>query len=546
MSVPPPFRNQIGFDIFSAKYAERDHGKLTWAELAHVLVVDVVGNRVPLDIRDEIERAICQMKFVPGGRYLRNAGRELKYFSNCFALAALEDSREDWADLSWKAESCLISGGGIGVDYSVYRPKLSFLKRTGGVASGPVSKMRMTNEQGREVMQGGSRRSAIYGSLLWKHQDAYELLHAKDWDQMKVPGTTLSIGDLKRADFNWPAPLDHTNISLNYDDEWLNLPSRAEHPVFVENVQQALRTAEPGMSFNFGSQSRFTYRNACTEFITDQDSDCCNLGSVVMSNCDSLEEFNHICWLGAIFLYCGTCSGLVPYDKVRKVRDENRRIGLGLMGMHEWLLQRGSRYEVTPELHEWLNGYRRESVLGANFVADRLGLPRPKAYRSIAPTGTIGMIVGTTTGIEPVFAVALKRRYLRNGHWRFQYVIDAMAKQLIEKGIAPTAIESAVDLANDVERRVKFQADVQDYVDMGISSTINLPAWGTPGNHFGRIPEIAAIVSKYAERLRGITFYPDGARGGQPLTAVPYEEALHAEGVEYEEHDSCKGGVCGT
>lgn len=128
----------------------------------------------------------------------------------------------------------------------------------------------------------------------------------------------------------------------------------------------------------------------------------------------------------------------------------------------------------------------------------------------------------------------------------FQYCIDSTAKLLIDLyGLDPDQIETASSLAADPERRIKFQADIQDYVDMSISSTINLPAWGSPLNNEDTVKPFAEILSRYAPRLRGFTCYPDGSRGGQPITPVSYHEALGQEGVEYEENDSCKGGVCG-
>ena len=94
------------------------------------------------------------------------------------------------------------------------------------------------------------------------------------------------------------------------------------------------------------------------------------------------------------------------------------------------------------------------------------------------------MLAGTTTGIEPVYAVAYKRRYLVDGHkWKYQYAVDSTAEQLIHEGLNPDSIESAIDLAEDYERRIRFQADVQDYVDMAISSTINLPSYGSKLNN---------------------------------------------------------------
>ena len=107
------------------------------------------------------------------------------------------------------------------MDYSIYRPSGSVLHSTGGVASGPLAKMQMINELGRCIMQGGSRRSAIYASLNWKHRDIKSFMQMKDWYQMAVSGTNKTIGDLKEADFNYHAPLDMTNISVNYDTNWI-------------------------------------------------------------------------------------------------------------------------------------------------------------------------------------------------------------------------------------------------------------------------------------------------------------------------------------
>jgi ribonucleoside-diphosphate reductase alpha chain len=164
------------------------------------------------------------------------------------------------------------------------------------------------------------------------------------------------------------------------------------------------------------------------------------------------------------------------------------------------------------------------------------------------------MLAGTTTGIEPVYAVAYKRRYLVEGkRWKYQYSVDAVAQDLIKEGVKPDNIESAIDLARDYERRIKFQADVQDYVDMSISSTINLPAFGSKENNPDTVKPFAETLARYASRLRGFTCYPDGARGGQPLTSVSYGEAVERLGEEFDEHvegnDICditgKGGSCG-
>jgi ribonucleoside-diphosphate reductase alpha chain len=255
-----------------------------------------------------------------------------------------------------------------------------------------------------------------------------------------------------------------------------------------------------------------------------------------------------VCELGTKFLVCGTLRAHLPYQKVYDVRAKNRRLGLGLMGIHEWLLKRGHRYECVDELHSWLTIYEGESNV--------LGISRPVAKRAIAPTGTIGILAGTTTGIEPILAVALKRRYLKDGtKWHYQFIIDSTAQELIDVyGLNPDQIETALDLATEWERRIKFQADIQDYVDQSISSTINLPKWGSRYNNADKVKDFAVTLAKYTPRLRGFTCYPDGSRGGQPMTAMPYAEARENLGREFEEsiesHDICyitgHGGSCGV
>jgi ribonucleoside-diphosphate reductase alpha chain len=554
-SKPETFRSPLGREIFYRKYALSQSD--TWEQLVHRCVDDVVGSmggtKAPLMSkadRDVLEYEIMiPMKFVPGGRYLYYAGRELHAWNNCFLLGAEEDTREEWARLCQAAMSCLSMGGGIGIDYSVLRPEGRMLKRTGGRASGPIPLMQAINEIGRNVMQGGSRRSAIYASLDRTHDDIWKFLHAKNWDQKMIPGTDLSFSDMKLRDFNWAAPLDMTNISVNYKTDWLELSNRAEDPVFLENVKQALRTGEPGFSFNFYGQENETLRNACTEVTSADDSDCCNLGSINLSRIENIDELRTATRLASMFLVAGTLRADLPYEKIRVVREKNRRLGLGLMGIHEWLLARGERYEVTEELHNWLGVWREESIKAADEHCDRFFINRPIAYRSIAPTGTLGLLAGTTTGIEPLYAVAYKRRYLVDGtRWHFQYAVDSTAETLIDRGIAAESIvDTAHGLSADPERRIKFQYDIQAYVDQAISSTINLPHWGSETNNESTVKSFAETLAKYAPGLRGFTCYPDGSRGGQPLVSCSYEEATKHKGVIFEENEDagCKSGVCG-
>lgn len=1132
----------------------------------------------------------------------------------CFIMKAEVDTREEWARLVNNATSALMAGGGIGVDYSVLREAGRVLKRTGGVASGPLSLMKMINEVGRYVMQGGSRRSAIYASLNWQHGDILDFIMAKNWSDKLV--------SLKADDFNFPAPLDMTNLSVNWDTEFIESATEGDiDELWRITVRQMMETGEPGHSYNFYDNEKETGRNApvaggthimtdsgyrkiidvvdseinvwtgtqyaktifrktasnanivkvnmtggrhilaepshpfmverwvgagknrkmtmieripagelqagdilnvsmpsnviatpfdkcsytmgfaygdgnfskckgeiplcsdekkellqyfdttmftsisenmgeknitrcyfkagigkgrsknafptlelserqsfiaglfdadgnwtpdrkcirlasihrefladtmrtleelgilscickgspgqyigtetftlsimseyvsefkrqiptkrlkvedhvsyraskikvisleqaspedvyccnvgvqehsfmadgviisnCGEVSSEDDSDVCNLGSVNMGRIDDISEFCDVVELASKFLVCGSVHGTLPYEKVYKVREKNRRIGLGIMGAHEWLLKRGLDYRVNQELSRWLMEYRHYSEKGANEICDRFYLGRPVKYRAVAPTGcqrpdtmvvtndgileldelgdrdgqqwqnipfglsvaqedmsyrpiskffvngiartkkiiftsanelectpnhkyrakrgsnyawveagdiavgdklvvalntyhkidepdllpvrkwyrteriieypskmtpylawfigvfhgdgsmhekgiriacnvhqdkykkvvnagktifgidaslmdngrgclsvgfeskqllrwlhlngldkkhsvecevpvimrcasrkslkafingyffadgsyrnknkqykyidtaslklknqlivilralgtdvnvrigtsgrgstmyrinfiktkrkcesngdskwlesvglsnctldevesiedgeamtldievpitrtyvangivshnTIGILASTTTGIEPMFAVAYKRRYLTSGtQWKYEYVIDATAQALIDKyGLSPDKIETAYGLAQTPRRRVAFQHDVQKYVDHCISSTINLPAWGTEFNNEDKVDEMADMLLEYCMGLRGITMYPDGARGGQPLEEVSYDVAAKHRGVVWDENEEkCKGGVCG-
>ena len=554
------WRTLLGETTFRNKYASTPLE--TWEDMANTIINAVCGtadgkknNLMIKDEQDELAKNVREQWFMPGGRYIYYAGRPLPYFNNCYLLKLEEDTRESWVDLTANSMSCLMTGGGIGGDISIARPSGRRLNRTGGIASGPLPLMKLINGIGREVMQGGGRRSAIYMSMNHLHEDATQFLVSKNWHDMVIEGAYTKEGkpftysDGKNHDFNFHAPLDMMNISLNYDDVWLRNPMS---DIFQENVKQAVLTGEPGFSFNFGDKQNETLRNACTEVTSEDDSDVCNLGSVNLANIETLEDFKDVVYLASKFLVCGLIRAALPYEKVELVRQKNSRLGLGLMGVHEWLLKRGYKYEVNNELKEWLQVYKEESERGANEHCDRLFLSRPKGYRAIAPTGSISILAGTTSGIEPVLAKAYIRRYIEEGSkWKAQYMVDATAQALIELGINPDKIQTAYELASSMkglDKRMELQAETQEFVDHSISSTIKI----TSGVD---ILGMAKLIIKYTkdryERglayLRGITIYPDGARGGQPIKEISWEEAIKKRNLIIEDNseEQCLSGVCG-
>jgi ribonucleoside-diphosphate reductase alpha chain len=538
-------------NIMNMKYAhtKSDGTKETWNEISYRVAKNVLG---ALEIEESDPRfayiysMISKKQFMPGGRYLYASGRSFHQTQNCLLLRA-EDSREGWSEIMHKSSLALMTGAGIGIDYSAVRAEGSLISRTGGEATGPLSLMQIVNEIGRGIKQGRSRRSAIWAGLNWKHNDIFKFITIKNWSE--------DIKRLKEKDFDFPAPLDGTNISVILDKDFFDCyhDEKSQYhdhamKVYKMTVAQMVTTSEPGFSVDYDNP-RESLRNACTEVTSEDSDDICNLGSINMANINSLDEMQQIVDHSVLFLMAGTVYSHVPYSNVDVIRSKNRRLGLGLMGLHEWLAKRNKSYGPCEELAEYLECYKTSGVI-ANSVADQYGLSRPIKTRAIAPTGTIGILAETTTGIEPIFCVALKRRYLQGSDWKYEYIVDPTAKKLIDMGVDPSNIEDSYSLSKDVERRLKFQAWLQEYVDQGISSTINLPFWGSEFNNEKTRDEFEKILIKYLPKLRGMTCYADGSRGGQPLTPVDLNIALAQEGeVFYESTDVCdisRGGTCGS
>jgi len=536
-------------DVFSSKFANDIYlqkysldGAEKWKDTCRRVVTSVCGQLLNIDTQEKIYKLMLERKFIPGGRYLYSSGRPLHQVNNCFLFRA-EDSREGWADAMNKATAALMTGGGIGLDYSSLREEGARIKRTGGTSTGPIALMNMVNEAGRYIMQGGQRRSAIWAGLNWAHPDIQKFMALKDWPQ--------DVKAIKEKDFTFPVPMELTNISVIYDTEFFMAVNNVNHPkhlmamqIWMKNCEQAFSSAEPGMSFNFRKDNE-SLRNACTEVVSEDDSDKCNLGTLWINRFENKREFKEATELATKFLICGGIYSDVPSQRIREVGDKNNRIGLGLGGLHEWLIVRGHDYEVVPELHKWLKIYEDESDSSAFITAKELKVAVPKGVRAIAPTGTLGILAETTTGIEPLFCKAYKRRYLQSkDKWVYQYVVDGTVKRLMDQGVKLENIKDSYDI--DFKERVKFQADIQNYIDMAISSTCNLPKWGSEKNNENNLKEKCDILLNYAKRLRGFTVYPDGSRGGQPLTRVSLDEALKDEGKVFEETENeCINGVCG-
>ena len=568
-----PFETEFAHSVASHKYMA-PHGEKSWDELAVRVTEEPMKALAGSGIThlgpatEQIHALIRDRKFMPGGRYLYASGNKFHQVQNCLLLAC-EDSREGWADLSWKAEMSLLTGAGIGVYWGGVRPNGSIVGRTGGTASGPVPKMIATNEQGRAAVQGGDRRSAIWAGLLWSHADVFWFNRVKDWPDY--------IKEAKAKDPSVAAPMDMTNISVCLDDDFFkafenpnfagsirdwNGERQRKAPdggswhawaqrVYWDAVDRMTQTGEPGFSVDLGDQRDEKLRNACTEIVSADDSDICNLGGLVLSRFDSPDEFEQAVRLGVLYLTAGTEYSHVPYEQVQEVRDKNRRLGLDMLGVHEFLLKRGLKYgtdEAFEALDPYMAAYDRALEYAVDWQ-DKARLSRSVAATSGAPTGTRGVVAETTTGWEPVTYAAYKRSVItskahapdvRTDH----YIVDPTVERLLREGyIKPHEdVEDSASLAYDYERRFKMQAYAQSHTDQAISMTINLPHVMKKESDRRQFGE---TLYRYLPKLRGITVYPDGAIAGQPITRVPLALATDGKYEVEETEDKCASGVCG-
>lgn len=521
--------------IFRRTYAF--HENETWDECAAR-----VAKAIALD--DDQEKRFFEMirdrVFIPGGRYLYAAGRKIPAYMNCWGFVA-GDSREDWADLLRDVTLCLSTGGGLGVNYSAVRGLGTPIKRMGGTASGPLALMQMVNEVARHVMSGGKRRSALWAGLNWDHSDIDRFISVKDWDP--------DVIEMKSKRYEYPAPLDMTNVSVIVGDRYLALARSGDLGVLKlhrDICERMIRTGEPAflnLSRRLDDDPLAYTANACCESCL-RHRDSCNLGSIVMPRIRDLSHLEEVTRMAIQFLYNGSMKSWYPTDSMRDVGKINRRLGLGVMGLHEYMLLQGHRYEWFDGLDAFFDvwsGVSQDESVRYSSIHGR----RPVNTRAIAPTGTISIVAETTSGIEPIFCKAYKRRYIDGSVHRFQYVVDPTVRRLTGLGVSDKLFEDAHELSLDFERRLDVQAQIQRCTDQAISNTINLPE---PSEHVnGFVDRFSAAMLKYLPMLKGVTVYPNGARPGQPLVPVDLEEALSHEGVVFEEDgDRCLNGVCGT
>lgn len=473
--------------------------------------------------------------FLPNSPTLMNAGRKGKaaQLSACYVLP-VEDSMEGIFDALKNMALIHKSGGGTGFNFSKLRPKGSRVDGTDGLASGPVSFMRLFDDATECVMQGGMRRGANMGILSIHHPDAMEFINCKRGGGMTNFNISVGMTDrfMKRvyANRNTMKPLDPEDAAL-----W---------DAIIDN---AWATGDPGLVFldeinrhNYApEQGQIWATNPCGE-VPGLPFEACNLGSINLSNFveeniyDTGEPFyidwarlRHVVNVAVDFLNDVIDVNHYPLPQVDEQVKRNRTIGLGVMGWADMLFKLGVVYgsEQSLNLAEKVMSFIRDSARAASHG-------RNKAVTCIAPTGTISIIAGCSSGIEPVFALEYdriafdkdedkdgnsKRKVLRFIHPEYE---QAKLKNdpRIEKGVFVTAQEIPPI------RHVSMLAAFQAYTDLAVSKTINLPNSATK-----RDVEDCYLWA-WTMKCKGVTVYRDGCKGEQVLYRTPDSESQSTGG----------------
>jgi ribonucleoside-diphosphate reductase alpha chain len=489
-----------------------------------------------------------------------NAGRELGQLAACFVLP-VEDSLESIFEAVKHTALIHQSGGGTGFSFSHLRPKNDIVSTTSGVASGPVSFMRVFNMATEVIKQGGTRRGANMGILRVDHPDIMEFITAKS-DHQELTSFNLSVGithdfmeTLERGGgINLIDPRTGHGIATLEAQKILDLVVECAwgggEPgvVFLEHINKDNPTPQLGQieSTNpCGEQPLLPY-------------EACNLGSInLVRMIEDGPEGPRIDWeklrrtvrLAIRFLDDVIEVNHYPLPQIEQVSRGNRKIGLGVMGFAHLLILMGVSYdsedgvklgeEVMRFIHE--EGHAASQELAAmrgpfpNFTGSRYDLEgkpplRNATVTTIAPTGTLSILADCSSGIEPLFALSYTRRALENmelfeidpiflrmtqekGFWRPEFEDTLRQTGFLSSEIPPELRELFVTAFEiSPARHIEMQAAFQRHTDNAVSKTINFPPDATQND----VRE--TFLMAYRMGCKGVTIYRSGTRAGQVLT----------------------------
>lgn len=530
-------------------------------------------------IEQEFYELMTSLEFLPNSPTLMNAGRPLGQLSACFVLP-VEDTMEGIFDALKHAALIHKSGGGTGFSFSRLRPKGASVNSTGGVASGPVSFMKVFNAATEAVKQGGTRRGANMGILRVDHPDIMEFISCKK-DNADITNFNISVGITE--EFIKAAEENRDYDLINPHDKTVVGKLNARE-VFDVIVDMAWSNGEPGIIFldrlNQGNATpelgEFESTNPCGEQpLLPYES--CNLGSINLSlmikNTGNgpevdFERIGTVVKKAVHFLDNVIDVNKYPLPEIDEMTKGTRKIGLGVMGWADLLCQLKIPYnsQRALALAEQVMGFiqaeaRKESVRLAEVkgvfphfeksIYHRQGIKiRNATTTTIAPTGTLSILAGVSSGIEPLFALSYIRNVMDNDELietnpffkqaaiESGFYSDKLMRTIANKGSIhglaeiPEALQEVFVTAHDTspEWHVKMQAAFQKYTDNAVSKTVNLSNKATRQD----VKEVFSLA--HATGCKGVTIYRDGSRDMQVLNIgkvngkeAPNQESAPAE-----------------
>ena len=540
---------------------------------------------------EEFYQVMSSLEYMPNSPTLMNAGRELQMLSACFVLP-VSDSMEDIFEIVKQATLVQKSGGGTGFAFSRLRPEGDIVGSTGGVASGPVSFMRAFDGATEAVKQGSTRRGANMGILHVTHPDILKFIGSKS-DGKSISNFNISVAATEEWMERVRAGEEYDLISPRTGKATGQLKARE---VFDHLVEMAWKTGDPGIVFldriNDDNPTpelgQIESTNPCGEQpLLPYES--CNLGSVNLARMVRYtDEGAQIDWdrLGLVIKTAVHMLDNVidmnryPIPQIDEMSRKTRRIGLGVMGFADILVFLGIPYDseealrVGGEVMQFIKertdaaSVALAEVRGVfpaweGSIYDKLGGPRMRnsAPTTIAPTGTISIIAGCSSGVEPLFALSYVRNVMDNillveGNPLFEAVAkkegfysQELMEELAQKGNlrhldvdVPEWVRTLFVTSHDItpEWHVRMQAAFQRHTDNAVSKTINFPASAT-------VQDVAAAYNlAYELGCKGMTIYRDGSKDNQVLSTGDtgkYRDAEVGEAGAVPEHRLERAGA---
>ena len=515
----------------------------------------------PEELSEVFFGMMASLDFLPNSPCLMNAGRELQQLAACFVLP-VDDSLDSIFETVKQTALIHQSGGGTGFSFSHLRPKDDPVHSTGGIASGPVSFMKVFNMATEVIKQGGTRRGANMGVLKIDHPDIMEFINIKQ-NPNEMTNFNLSVGITKAFMEALEKEGEYSLINPRQKKEVRRLKARE---VLDAMVTAAWESGDPGILF----LDRINEANPTPELGEIESTNPCGevpllpyepcvLGSINLSQMVKerdgkwevdFEKMRGIIKYAVRFLDNVIDMNQYPLPKIAQMAKGNRKIGLGVMGLAHFFIRLGIPYnsqkalEVAKGLMSFIQYQAREYSIElaeergvfANYkgsIYDRPGGVRLRnaTLTTIAPTGTLSLIANCSSGIEPLFAIQHTRRAMEDMEFQITdplFVERGEKEGFMSRGLIQSLAEGASlgDLPDVPQRmkelfvttfeisplwHIKIQAAFQEYTDNAVSKTINFPRDAT------REDVKEAFLMAYRERCKGITIYRSGSRSGQVL-----------------------------